>query len=47
MYICAPCVCNAYRGQKRASDPLKLELQTVLSHNVGAGNQTQVLGMNE
>ena len=32
-----------YGGQKRVSDPLKLELQVVVSHLVGAGNQTQVL----
>jgi hypothetical protein len=35
MYIYIP---GAYRGQKRASDPLKLELQMVVSHNEGPGN---------
>jgi hypothetical protein len=35
--------CSAFHGQKRASDALKLELQMVLSHNMGAGNPVQVL----
>ena len=30
-------------GQKRASDPLRLELQVVVSHKVSSGNQTLVL----
>lgn len=30
-------------GQKRASDPLELELQEGMSYCVGAGNQTQGL----
>lgn len=34
-------VCIVHRDQKRASDLLELELQTVLSHHVDAGNQTQ------
>jgi hypothetical protein len=29
---------SALGGQKRASDPLELELQMVVSHNVAAGN---------
>jgi hypothetical protein len=28
------------QGQKRASDPLGLELHTVVSHHAGAGNET-------
>ena len=28
---------------KRLSDPLRLELQTIVSHHVGAGNLTQIL----
>lgn len=28
------------RDQKRASDPLKLELQMVVSHHTGAGNRS-------
>ena len=30
---------GAYRGQKRALDPLELELQTVVNCHMGAGNQ--------
>jgi len=30
-------------GHKRALDTLELELQMVVSHHVGAGNETQVL----
>lgn len=33
--------CNVCACQKRASDALKLELWTVVSHQVGAGNGTQ------
>jgi hypothetical protein len=29
--VCASCMCNAISGQKRAQDPLKLELQMVVS----------------
>jgi hypothetical protein len=32
-YVCA----GTYRGQKRASDVLELELQRVVSHHVGVG----------
>ena len=40
--VCVPgmCVPGAHRGQKRASDPLELELWMVISNDVGAGNQT-------
>lgn len=38
--MCTICV---HRDQKRSSDPLKLGLQTVVSHRGGAGNLTQVL----
>ena len=34
---------GAHRGQKRASDPLELELQMVVSHQVGSRNGTWVL----
>ena len=30
-------------GWKRAMDPLELELQAIMRHNVGAGNRTWVL----
>jgi hypothetical protein len=29
---------GAHRGQKEAPDPLALEIQMVVSHDVGAGN---------
>lgn len=32
-------------GQKKAPDPLKLELWMIVSHHVDAGNQTWVLCM--
>lgn len=31
MYVSTPCVCRASSSQKWASDPLKLELQIVVS----------------
>ena len=31
-----------HKGQKRSLDPLELELQVIVSHYVGAENQTQV-----
>lgn len=36
------CMCSAYGDQEKASDPLELELQVGISHNVGARNQTWV-----
>ena len=32
------CECGTSGGQKRALDPLELELQMVVSHHVAAGN---------
>lgn len=40
MDVCVPCVWGANGGQKGASDPLHLELLTVVSHPVGAESQT-------
>lgn len=34
--LCTMCVLGAFGGQGRVSDPLELELQLVLSHNVSA-----------
>ena len=42
MPVCALHVCSAHGGQKRATDPLELELQMVEPPYVGAGNQTPV-----
>lgn len=39
MYICAPCTLSGSVGsQKRASDPLELELWRVVVHGCGAEN---------
>jgi hypothetical protein len=38
MYVCAPHVCSAHGNQKKVSDSLELELQTVVNLHVGAGN---------
>lgn len=35
-------VSKAQGGQKRASSPLELELQMVVSDHVGAGNRTSI-----
>lgn len=37
--LCIRHLSGALGGQKRALDPLKLELQMVVSCHVGAGNQ--------
>jgi hypothetical protein len=39
MYVNAPGVCFACWGQKTIWDALKLALQLVVSHRVGAGEQ--------
>ena len=41
VYQCVLCVYEFPQSPKKASDPL--ELETVVSHHVGAGNQTPVL----
>ena len=33
---------SAQGGQKKASDPLKLELQTIVRHHMVSGNQTLI-----
>lgn len=45
LHVClfTACVTGACRIQIRASDPLGLELQMVVSHNIGAGYQILVL----
>lgn len=47
MSVLSVCICTIYmfgasRGQKRALEPLKLQLRMVVSHRVGTGNQTPV-----
>lgn len=39
LYMCMP---DALRGQQRALNPAELELLMVVSHCMGAGNQTSV-----
>lgn len=43
MDVCAPHAFSVYGGQKKKLDPLDLELQMVLSHHMGAGNQILVV----
>ena len=43
MCMCTTQMPTAPKDQTRASDSLRLELQMVISHYVGAGNQTRVL----
>lgn len=43
MPVYAPCVCSAHGGQKRALDPLELEVPVVESQHVESGNQTLIL----
>jgi len=43
IYLYTKYVAGAHGGQKRTSDPSKLELQVVVSHHVVAGNWTQNL----
>lgn len=46
MSIIVPYTCSTHGGQEGASEPQELELlelETVVSHHVGAGNQIQVL----
>lgn len=43
IWLSTICIPSVYRDQKKTSSPLKLELQMVMSHYVGAGNWTQVI----
>lgn len=42
MCLCILCANMTHEGQKRVLDPLKLELQIVVSIQVGIGNRTEV-----
>lgn len=44
-YVYVLCEPVAYQGQERGLDPLHLEIQMAVSHQVGAGNQTPVTRM--
>lgn len=37
-YVCAPCACLVKRGQKRALDPMEVELEMVVGCHVVPGN---------
>lgn len=43
MHLCAPHVCGAHKGQKRASDDLGVEFQGCKLCRVSAGNCAYVL----
>jgi hypothetical protein len=36
MHVCTPHACSDLMGQKRTSDPLKLELEVIASQLIGA-----------
>lgn len=38
-----PFVCLVLAESRRQSDPIKLELETIVGHHVSAGNRTEVL----
>jgi hypothetical protein len=38
VYLCIVCGPGVRGGQRKASDPLSLKLQMVVSHREGAGN---------
>ena len=46
VYMCATCMFDAHRDQKRASDALKLDLGVVVCHYVGRKIRTWVLCQN-
>lgn len=41
--MCTMCVPGACGGQRKVLDPPELELQVVVSHDIGAGDSTQIL----
>lgn len=48
MNVLPECMCvyhmpGIHRGQRWVSDPQELELQVIVSHTKGSGNQTQTL----
>lgn len=47
MYVSVSCACHAWKGQKRAPDPLRLDSQIAVSHHMHSGNQTWVLWESE
>jgi hypothetical protein len=45
-YVYAPSACKVLRGQKKASDPLELDLYTMVSCHIDAGHQRVVSAPN-
>lgn len=43
--LCATCGPGAHKGQERTPDPLDLELDMVVSHNVGPRNRSTLNAM--
>lgn len=41
--MCTTCLLSSSRSQKRAADPLELELRTIVSRHVGTRTQIQAL----
>lgn len=41
--LCTLCVPSALRGQEKVSDPLELELEVVVSCQLGGGIRTRIL----
>lgn len=39
--VCTPCVTSTQRGQKRAHDPLELELHAIVSHHAVLATKLQ------
>lgn len=46
MYVCGSCAPNALGGLKKATNILRLALQTNVGCGTGSGNQTQILCKN-
>lgn len=42
--MCTTCIVNARGGQKRASHPLEMEIQEVMSHHMDAGRRNEPPG---
>lgn len=44
IHMCTICIPGAWSGHKRVLDHLELDLQIIISHYMGAQNETQVSG---
>ena len=43
LHLCTMCISGTHSDQKRTLNGLELEIQKIINHHVGAGNQTWVL----